>query len=154
MNDLLISFFVPIYNTERYLAECIDSILAQQGDFNIEIIMVDDASTDNSEQVARRYLGDPRVRYVRHEVNKGAAYTLDEGFRLASGRYVARIDSDDRYLPAFLQRTVPILEANPDIGLVYGDIRTIDPAGAIEIYEDTNDGISDQLIDSLAGDIP
>lgn len=129
-NQMLISFVVPIYNTEAYLAECINSILALEGGYEIEIVMVDDASTDNSEQVARSFT-DPRIRYLRHEINRGAAFTIDEGLRLATGRYVARIDSDDRYLPWFLQRTVPILEANPQVGLVYGDIRTIDTAGNV-----------------------
>ncbi|MES2606909.1 MAG: glycosyltransferase [Pseudomonadota bacterium] len=127
---MLISFVVPIYNTEAWLAECINSILALQGEYAIEIVMVDDASTDNSEQIARSF-DDPRIRYVRHATNKGAAFTIDECLRLATGDYVARIDSDDRYLPWFLQRTVPLLEAHPDVGMVYGDIRMIDPAGAV-----------------------
>ena len=127
---MLISFVVPVYNTEAWLAECINSILALEGGYDIEIIMVDDASTDGSAQVAASF-SDPRIRYVRHLANKGAAFTISEGLGLAAGRYVARIDSDDRYLPWFLQRTIPLLEANPQVGLVYGDIRTIDPAGNV-----------------------
>ena len=93
-----ISFVVPAYNTENYLADCLDSILNQEGDWDFEVILVDDASTDGTEKVARSYT-DPRIRYTRHESNRGAVVTINEGFERAEGELVARIDSDDRYRP-------------------------------------------------------
>ncbi len=127
---MLISFVVPVHNTAPYIADCIGSILGQEGGFDFEIIMVDDASTDDSEFVARSF-ADSRITYIRHVNNQGASATISEGLALAKGTYVARIDSDDRYRPWFLSRTVPILESNPTVGLVYGDIRTMDISGAI-----------------------
>jgi glycosyltransferase involved in cell wall biosynthesis len=80
-----ISFFVQTYNTAPYLEECIDSILAQRGNYDYEIILPDDASTDQTEQVARS-LTDPRIRYIRHAKNAGAIATANEGYALRTGK--------------------------------------------------------------------
>src|SRR5215831_12896186 len=123
-----ISFFVQTYNTAPFLAECIEGILRQQGNYEFEIILIDDASTDGTEQVARSFK-DPRLRYIRHEKNQGAIATANEGYALCRGRFIARNDSDDRYHPNFLVKTVPVLEEDPRLGLVYGDISMIDAQG-------------------------
>jgi glycosyltransferase involved in cell wall biosynthesis len=91
---------------------------------------VDDASTDNSHDVITGFV-DPRIRYIRHESNLGHATTVTDGLRVARGKYVARIDSDDRYRPRFLAEVIPILEQNPEVGLVYGDAAIIDGEGVL-----------------------
>ena len=121
----LVSFVVLSYNYARFIGELIESILAQQGDYDFEVIIVDDASTDNSDEVISAFR-DARIKYVRHEHNQGHAATVTDGLRLARGRYIARIDSDDRYRPDYLQRVVPILERQPNVVLVYGDAAMID----------------------------
>ncbi|MDB9375007.1 glycosyltransferase family 2 protein [Nodularia sphaerocarpa] len=126
----LVSFTVTAYNTEKYIAECLDSIFTQQGNYNFEVVVVDDASTDGTEQVVRSYT-DSRLRYIRHTKNKGAFATVNRGFEEARGQFVTRIDSDDRYRSDFLLTVVPILQKYPQVGLVYGDIAMIDPQGKI-----------------------
>jgi glycosyltransferase involved in cell wall biosynthesis len=126
----LVSFTVTAYNTEAYISECLDSIFAQQGEYNYEVIVVDDASTDGTEAVVRTY-SDPCLRYIRHSSNQGAFATVNRGFQEARGKFVARIDSDDRYRPDFLLTVVPILERYAEVGLVYGDIALINSAGDI-----------------------
>lgn len=126
----LVSFTVTTYNTEKYIAECLDSIFAQQGNYDFEVVVVDDASTDATEQVIRYYT-DSRIRYIRHTSNQGAFATVNRGFQEARGQFVTRIDSDDRYRSDFLLTVVPILQKYPEVGLVYGDIAMIDPQGKI-----------------------
>jgi glycosyltransferase involved in cell wall biosynthesis len=121
---------VPAYNTAPFIADCLKSILSQRGHYDYEIILVDDASTDGTEQVARSFT-DPRLRYIRHEKNQGALATHNEAFALCQGRFIARIDSDDRYRPGFLEKVVPLLAEDHRVGLVYGDIAMIDAQGQI-----------------------
>lgn len=126
----LVSFVVLSYNYARFIGDTLSSILAQEGDYPFEIIVVDDASTDDSQDVISSF-ADARITYLRHERNLGHAATVTDGLRAARGTYVARIDSDDRYRPGFLRAVVPVLQDNPDVGLVYGDAAIIDDAGAI-----------------------
>ena len=126
----LVSFVVLSYNYGRYIGETIRSILDQQGDHEFEIIIVDDASTDNSHDVISSFR-DARIRYFRREHNHGHAATVTDGLCAARGKYVARIDSDDRYRPHFLNEVVPILEQKPEVGLVYGDAAIINHESAL-----------------------
>ncbi|NEO21427.1 glycosyltransferase [Moorena sp. SIO4A5] len=126
----LVSFTVTAYNTEKYIGECLDSILAQEGNYDFEIVVVDDASKDDTEKIVRSYT-DPRLHYIRHTKNQGAFATVNRGFEEARGKFVARIDSDDRYRSDFLTTVVPILQQYPEVGLVYGDIALIDSEGKI-----------------------
>ena len=139
----LVSFVVLSYNYARFIGDTIRSILAQKGEYSFEIIVVDDASTDNSDEVITSF-ADPRVRYFRHDRNQGHAATVTDGLREARGKYIARIDSDDRYRPQFLQETVPILEGDARVGLVYGDAAIIKDDGAITaLTTDAQHGGSD-----------
>jgi glycosyltransferase involved in cell wall biosynthesis len=131
MSQPLVSFCVTTYNTENYVSDCLDSILNQEGGYNFEIIIVDDASTDRTEEVVQAYKDDNRIRYIRHAQNQGAFVTVNRGFEEAQGQFIARIDSDDRYKPNFLALTIPILEQYPEVGLVYGDIAMMDESGKI-----------------------
>jgi glycosyltransferase involved in cell wall biosynthesis len=126
----LVTFIVPCYNYARYLPDCLGSILRQEGSFDFEIILIDDASTDDTAEVIAS-CRDPRVRAFTHAVNVGHAGTISEGLRLARGEYVARIDPDDRYRTDYLARVIPVFEAHPEVGLVYGDVALIDERGTI-----------------------
>jgi glycosyltransferase involved in cell wall biosynthesis len=130
MNTPQISFVVPSYNYGRFLPDCLDSIFAQQGNFDFEVIVIDDCSSDNSVEIIRRYQ-DPRMRVILHSHNQGHIITISEGIQAARGELVARIDCDDRYRPYFLQEVVPRFEAYPEVGLVYGDVDMINAEGVL-----------------------
>jgi alpha-1,3-rhamnosyltransferase len=125
-----ISFVVPVYNMEAFVADCLNSILCQDGNHDYEVIVIDDASMDRSAGVIATF-EDPRIRLIQHRENLGPAHTITEGLYAARGEYVARIDPDDRYRAHFLNRTVEILDRHRDVGLVFGRIAMIDSAGTI-----------------------
>jgi glycosyltransferase involved in cell wall biosynthesis len=125
-----ISFVVPVYNMRPFVADCLNSIFGQHWDHDYEVIIIDDASTDGSVEVIAAFR-DPRIQFIRHRKNVGAASTITEGLYAARGAYVARIDPDDRYRAQFLNRTVEILDRHLDVGLVYGRIAMIDSAGTV-----------------------
>lgn len=126
----LVTFAVLNYNNGRFLRDCLDSILCQQGGHDFEIILVDDCSTDASEEIARSYT-DPRLRFIRHERNLGHIATVNDALGHAAGHYVTRVDSDDRYRPEFLNQVLPVFERHPEVGLVYGDAAVINDQGEI-----------------------
>ena len=125
-----ISFVVPAYNMQVFVADCLNSIFGQEGNHDYEVIVIDDASTDRTADVIATF-DDPRIRLIKHRENLGPAHTITEGLYAARGAYVARIDPDDRYRPHFLNRTVDILDRHPDVGLVFGRIAMIDSTGTI-----------------------
>jgi O-antigen biosynthesis protein len=128
----VISFIVPSYNYARFLPECVESILKLDGGFEWELVLIDDASTDNTQEVIRSF-SDPRIRNITHPVNLGHARTMNEGLRAARGEFIARIDPDDRYRPGFLTAVMGKFRAFPEVGLVYGDVALIDEQGQITV---------------------
>jgi len=129
----LVSFVVPCYNYGRFLSDCLGSIFAQEGNHDFEVIAIDDCSSDNTREVIESFR-DSRMRVILHEKNQGHIRTIAQGLQEARGRYVARIDADDRYRPCFLNETVSRLDRHPEVGFVYGDAAIIGPEG--QIYED------------------
>lgn len=111
----LVSVIMASYNTAAYVAEAIESVLAQDYP-NKELIVVDDGSTDGSVDVIRRFGN--RVRLLQQE-NRGPAAARNAGIAAAKGRYIAFHDSDDLWLPGRMTAQVAYLEANPDVALVY-----------------------------------
>lgn len=90
----LISVIIPIYNLEKYLRQCIDSVLNQKN-LDLEIILIDDGSTDNSFIICEEYANlDKRFRII-HKENQGQAAARNDGLKLASGKYVVFLDGDD-----------------------------------------------------------
>ena len=124
----VVSFVVLCYNTERYAGDCIRSILALDTDVPFEIVALDDHSPDGTYQVLKSF-SDPRLRVMRNEKNLGHQLALEVAIRATRGPLLARIDSDDRYRPDFLNRTLPIFEKYPEVGMVYGDASMIGPGG-------------------------
>jgi glycosyltransferase involved in cell wall biosynthesis len=118
----LVSVVIPAYNAAPFLADAIDSILAQSYP-HFEIIVIDDASTDDTWEVAGRYADkDPRVRVYRNAQNLGIAGNRNRGVALAQGAYLAWQDADDISLPSRLEKQVRLLEAHPDVAIVGGYI--------------------------------
>jgi glycosyltransferase involved in cell wall biosynthesis len=123
-----LTFVVRAYNYGRYLAECLNSIFAQSDAPRFDVLVIDDASDDNTPEVLAA-IDDPRLVVIRHKRNRGHAHTMNEALRLAKGEYVARIDPDDRYRPHFAAVAVEVLRRRPAVGLVYGDVALIDDQG-------------------------
>lgn len=124
----LISIVVNTYNGARYLPECLDSILALKGNYPLQIIVVDDASQDDTAAVLSRY-ADERIEFIQFAHNKGAAEAVNAAFAAVRGTYTARIDYDDRYRPKFLIHALEALANHPKAGLVCGGVQMIDRDG-------------------------
>ena len=110
MNDLG-SIITPSYQTASFIAETIESVLAQTYT-NWEMIIVDDCSTDATDEVVAPYLGDSRIRYLKSEKNSGAAVSRNRALREAKGRWIAFLDSDDLWSPQKLEKQIAFMEEN------------------------------------------
>ncbi len=117
-NKPTVSIVIPTYNRRKLIGRSIKSVLDQTyRDF--ELIIVDDASTDNTEEIVSSF-NDERIRYVRHEENKGEAAARNTGVKAARGDYIAYQDSDDEWFPEKLARQIELLEdASPGVGVIY-----------------------------------
>lgn len=124
-NSHRVSVISAFFNAEAYLAECIESVLAQDfGDF--ELLLVDDGSTDRSTNIARAFaVSQPgRVRYLQHprRVNRGTCASRNLGLMASHTEYVAFIDADDCWRPAKLREQVELLDRNPEVDAVCGAV--------------------------------
>jgi glycosyltransferase involved in cell wall biosynthesis len=117
---MVLSFVIPAYNEEFYLAACIDSIITQTRGFEdiTEIIVVNNASTDGTREVALRY---PRVKLV-DEPRKGLTFARQAGFLASNGALVANVDSDSRLTPGWVDRVLTAFRANPDLAALSGPL--------------------------------
>lgn len=116
MKSPLVTVFIPVYNCETYIADSLESILNQTYK-NLEVLLVNDGSTDNSVGVIKKY-NDSRIRIVNNEENRGIPYTRNVGLREATGEYLVIMDSDDISLPDRIEKQVKHLEANPSLDVV------------------------------------
>ena len=127
--DDLVSIIMPSYNTEAYIAETIESVLAQSYK-NWELIIVDDCSRDNTDEVVRSYLSDYRIHYLKNEENKGAAFSRNLALREAKGKWIAFLDSDDLWMPKKLEKQISFMKSNGYV-FSYTDYEEIDVNGTI-----------------------
>src|SRR2546427_4231674 len=125
MTKPVVSVVIPVYNGERYLADAIQSVLDQTYQ-NLEVIVVDDGSTDGSAAVAKRF-GDA-IRYVR-QANGGVCQARNTGISVARGTYLAFLDQDDLWLPDKLAVQVAYLESHPEVGAVYCQCQVLENGG-------------------------
>ena len=110
-NRIDISIIIPVYNSEKYIEECLDSILKQEG-IKKEIILVDDGSTDSSGVLCDRYAHDFNFISVLHHSNSGPATAKNRGYKEAKGRYISFIDSDDKLMPEMFSCMLGSAEAH------------------------------------------
>ncbi len=124
----MISIVIPVYNRERYVGAAIESVLNQtRSDF--ELLVWDDGSTDSSIDIAHHYAElDQRVHVIAAE-HQGVAPALKAAFAATTGTYIGSVDSDDLLAPTALEETAAILDAHPDVGMVYTYCRVIDDQG-------------------------
>lgn len=114
-NQPLVSVVLPVYNGENFLREAIQSILDQSFS-NYELLIINDASTDNSEQVILHF-EDSRIVYLKNEKNLGLIGALNRGLNIACGKYIARMDQDDISHPKRFERQVQFMETNMNVVL-------------------------------------
>lgn len=130
MNDEipgLVSVVIPSYNRAYIVGQAIESVLRQTYT-NVEVVVIDDGSTDDTERVVAAF--DERVRYI-HQANAGIAVARNSGIAAARGEYVAFLDSDDAWLPWKLEAQMSVLRQRPEVGMVWTDMTAVDESGDI-----------------------
>lgn len=115
-----VSIVVPTYNYAHYLDETIQSALDQTYQ-DYELLIVDNHSTDNTEQVIQKYLGDPRVAYHKNPKNLGLVGNWNKCLELANGEYIKFLCADDKFHPEMLEKYVAVMEQYPNVSLVTCD---------------------------------
>ena len=134
MNDL-VSVIIPTYNRPEFLVQAIESVLCQTYP-NIELIVVNDGSTDDTEEWLRPYMD--RIKYIRKN-NGGTASAVNAGLEEAKGKYIARLDDDDLFMPEKIEKQVKVFEENPDVGLVTSGCLLVDTSDRILVAEEPPD---------------
>ena len=115
-----VSVVIPCYNYARYLEGCVESVLGQSG-VDLRLLIVDDASLDDSDEVAAGLAArDGRVRCLRHEVNRGHIATYNEGLEWATGDYTLLLSADDLLTPGALARAAGLMDDHPEVAMVHG----------------------------------
>jgi len=124
----LVSVVIPSYNHEKFISETIESVLGQDVD-DLELIIVDDASTDASRHIIQKYAEeDARVRVILHETNCGIAKTINDGIAIARGKFQTQWASDDVWMKDKLRKQLAVLESNEDL-IVWTEMEVIDEGG-------------------------
>lgn len=116
-----ISVIIPTFNREKLVVDAINS-LKNQTYKNLEIIVVDDCSTDNTRVQVEKII-DPRIVYIRHDKNNGAPKARNTGIQKASGEFIAFLDSDDQWLPAKLEKQMAVFKKNQKAAVVYTGVK-------------------------------
>ena len=107
----LVSIIMPSYNTACFIRESIQSVLTQNYK-EWELIIVDDCSSDNTDEVVKQYLSDERIKYIKNDRNSGAAVSRNRALREAKGKWIAFLDSDDLWMPDKLKKQISFMEKN------------------------------------------
>lgn len=149
--DELVTVIIPTHNRADLVARAIQSALDQTYD-HFELIVVDDASTDGTQQVVKNS-SDPRLRYIRHERNRGAPAARNTGIEMSSGEYIAFLDDDDTWHAAKLELQVHRLKsAPPEVGVVCCHVRGLSPRGSVNrMCEASGDVLQRALEFDLSG---
>ena len=125
----MVSVILPCFNVETFVAECLDSLLRQSHQ-ELEVIAIDDGSTDETLSVLERYsVRDSRVRVLRNEVNSGLILTLNRGVEAAHGAFIARMDADATARPDRIALQLEALVQRPEVGVVGTGMRLVDEHG-------------------------
>lgn len=129
-----VSVIIPTYNRSQSIERAIRSVQGQTFQ-SLEIIVIDDGSTDNTEDIVKSVIDD-RIRYIRCETNRGSGAARNEGLKIAQGRHIAFLDSDDEWLPEKLERQVERMETEPDdIGVCFCGARIFKNGNSDETVE-------------------
>lgn len=130
-----VSVVIPSYNYSQWLPNAVMSVLRQETNFEVELIVVDDCSTDDTYDTACALQYDYRFKYIRNAQNLGVAATRNKGIALASGQYITCLDADDQLgSPRFLQILADALDATPTLGIAYTGLATFTDSVESGIY--------------------
>lgn len=129
MSNPLVSVCINAYNAEKYIRETVDSVLNQTYT-NLQIIVVDDCSTDNTYEILKS-IDDPRLEIYRLPYNCHISNACNEGFKHVKGEYVAHLDADDLWVPEKIEKQVEFLESNSNYGACFTHVDVIDDEGNI-----------------------
>lgn len=117
-----VSIAIPVYNGENYLSQALESVLAQEF-VDFELLISDNASTDQTRAICEKYASqDQRIRYFRHDVNRGATWNFNSVIEHAQGKYFCWLAHDDMYSPEYLKKCVSILDEHPDTVLCFSNV--------------------------------
>ncbi len=120
---------VPCFRYGHFLRECVASVLSQSG-LKLRVLIIDDASPDNAEDVAQELVrSDPRVDYRRHASNQGLIATANEGIGWASADYMLLLSADDYLLPGALSRSVDLMDGHPSVAFTFGGAVVLNEGG-------------------------
>ena len=125
MGNNLVSIIIPVYNVAQYLGDCLKSVLKQTYT-NLEIIVVDDGSTDNSLEICHSYAAEDKRIKVIHQENAGVSAARNVGLRIMTGKYVLFVDSDDRIKQNMVEILVKVLDENSKIDAVFCGYKEFD----------------------------
>ncbi|MDT8421234.1 MAG: glycosyltransferase [Desulfuromonadales bacterium] len=133
-----VSVIIPMFNREKYISSAIDSVLSQDFEGLVEVIVVDDGSTDRSVEIARSY-GEKIILVEKPESCKiqGPSGARNRGLAIATHEYVSFLDSDDYYLPGFLEKMIAELQANQEVGFVFCRLKRVDSDGVFSDWTRT-----------------
>lgn len=144
----IVSITLPIYNAEKYLLDCLESIASQTYE-NFELIAIDDCSTDNSFEILTKFAKNkPWVKIYQNNTNLGVSPTFNRAISIAKGKYIARMDADDIMLPNRLKLQVDYLKKHAQIVIVGGQCEIIDSHSNIighKTFPQTHTEIKDML---------
>jgi len=146
MNQPLVSVVIATYNMAQYLPQAIESVLAQTWE-PLELIIIDDGSTDGTASVVAPFLKDARVQYLPQK-NLGQPKAKNAGINACKGKYIGFCDGDDIWEPNKLSIQIPKLEADPTIGVVYSTVTQIDATGMV-VNDEGHVGYSGKITDEL-----
>ena len=125
----LVSIILPVYNAHAYLKECIESIIDQTYQ-NWELLIINDGSTDNSEQIILPFLKNGlAIKYIKQENNAGITHCLNTAIAQSQGKYIARMDADDLMVSIRLKQQVSYMEEHVDVGVLGSAVEFIDEKG-------------------------
>lgn len=127
MDENLVSIIMPSYNTAAYIKETINSVISQTYQ-QWELIIVDDCSTDNTDEIVGSFLKDSRIRYMKNERNSGAAVSRNRAIREARGKWIAFLDSDDLWMSEKLEKQIAFMKRN-EYSFSYTSYEEIDVDG-------------------------
>lgn len=149
--DKLVSVIIPAYNHQNYIVECIESVLNQTYT-NIQLIVINDGSKDNTAEVVRNYINENNLVNIEFfsNHNQGLCKTLNFGIKKSKGDYIAILASDDSWLPRKIEEQISLLENNIAIGLVYSDAYII--GGNVKTthkYSDYKPSIKKKFLNSI-----
>ena len=145
----VVSIVIPVYNLEKYIQKCLDSV-SNQTFTKYEVIIVDDGSTDNTSKVIAPYLRDPRFTLIRTP-NRGVSSARNFGLAIVRGKYIVFLDGDDYWDKSFLEKSIRTLEKNKT-DVCYSGFRVVDEYGNV-IKVQKNPHVKNPLLHFLKGDI-